>query len=65
MLVESNLLAIDSDWQVADRSCHFIAHHLTDLPASVKTVDMRSRDFGSFPEAVRISHAETGLRRIL
>lgn len=45
VLLESQLLAIDGQWEVQDGVCHLIAHHLRDLTHLLGTLDTRSRDF--------------------
>jgi len=45
VLLESQLLAIDGQWEVQDGVCHLIAHHLRDLTYLLGSLDTRSRDF--------------------
>jgi len=45
VLLESQLLAIDGQWEVQDGVCHLIAHHLRDLTHWLGSLDARSRDF--------------------
>jgi len=45
VLLESQLLAVDGQWEVQDGVCHLIAHHLRDLTHLLGTLDSRSRDF--------------------
>lgn len=45
VLLESQLLAVDGQWEVQDGVCHLIAHHLRDLTYLLGTLDTRSRDF--------------------
>jgi error-prone DNA polymerase len=45
VLLESQLLAIDGQWEVQDGVCHLIAHHLRDLTHWLGSLDVRSRDF--------------------
>jgi error-prone DNA polymerase len=45
VLLESQLLAIDGQWEVQDGVCHLIAHHLRDLTHLLGSLDTRSRDF--------------------
>ena len=45
VLLESQLLVIDGQWEVQDGVCHLIAHHLRDLTHWLGSLDARSRDF--------------------
>ncbi|WP_458068261.1 error-prone DNA polymerase [Rhodanobacter sp. BL-MT-08] len=45
VLLESQLLAVDGQWEVQDGVCHLIAHHLRDLTHLLGTLESRSRDF--------------------
>jgi error-prone DNA polymerase len=45
VLLESQLLAIDGQWEVQDGVCHLIAHHLRDMTHWLGSLDTRSRDF--------------------
>jgi hypothetical protein len=47
VLLESQLLAVDGQWEVQDGVCHLIAHHLRDLSHLLGSLDTRSRDFHS------------------
>jgi error-prone DNA polymerase len=45
ILLESQLLAVDGQWEVQEGVCHLIAHHLRDLTHLLGSLETRSRDF--------------------
>lgn len=45
VLLESTLLGVDGQWQVADGVCHLIARGLRDMSGLLGALDARSRDF--------------------
>ena len=45
VLLESQLLAVDGQWEMQDGVSHLIAHHLRDLTHLLRSLDARSRDF--------------------
>jgi len=65
VLVESNLLAIDGEWQVADGSCHLIAHRLADLSQSWNTVGMRSRDYHLERGYLKLRHVQSLVDKVI
>ncbi|MDF4024665.1 error-prone DNA polymerase [Luteibacter sp. PPL201] len=44
-LLETRLLGVEGQWQVADGTCHLVARRLVDLSHLLGALDARSRDF--------------------
>lgn len=44
-LLETQLLGVEGQWQVADGTCHLVARRLVDLSHLLGGLDARSRDF--------------------